>query len=355
MAAVSLCVNGIFAADPAFAYTGGNRVYVSEPLSLLASLPVLLITVSAMKKTGSEDLAALFRRAGRGFSLLLALPVCASLLICAALPLFEIAQVLERQVYDGAGFLSILAFIIPVTAYIALKGAECVGRTAKCIVLLLAGALAVSVASAVRGFDASRLFPAPYGSAAALPAAWSHAFTFIPPLLALTVFGTALQGADYVRYSGVRAAIIAAFVCFAAQLAVSLCFTDDALEGLLAPIFRMGMLTPKQSFILRLDKLFIMIWLMGAMVSGAYCIYACSLLITKTAGLKSVVPASAADCVIVFALLLAGVETRQPALDRARRMLSEYGAAAVLLPLLTALSAALAGERRRERKRRASA
>lgn len=353
MAAISLCVNGIFSPDPSLLYAEDGRAYIAAPIAVLFALTVLLLIVRVMRDTGCGNAAELFRRAAGGASILFALPIVCALLLCAVAPFFTLTQVLQRLVFDGVNFINILAFILPVTAYMAIKGTECVGRTAKCFILLLLAAFAVSFVSAAQGFDASRLCPQPVGGMGSLGSAAALTAFVLPPLLGLTICGGFLQGAAYIRRSGINAALTAVVVCTAAQLAVSLCFPRTELTDILAPIFRMGLLSPKQSFVLRLDKLFIMIWLTGAMISGAYCVRSAALLVTGTLKTKGEVFVSAGFILAVGILLLCGESLNPREIESIRERISEWGGAAIMAPILVSLAICTARRNAKFIRRRA--
>ncbi len=340
---VSLCMNGVFAFDPAHEYEGGNSSYISLPLYVLIALVITLPVIGSVKKTGSRDIAEHIGKLPLGGALKLTLtPLYLLLLLCAARPLSTFAQVLHRLVYDGVSYTSILAFIIPVMAIMAWKGAEALGRTARCIAGALLSAFAVAVVSAVPGFEAYRLFPL-LGDGAAHFAGFtaSSLIAFLPPMLALTVLGPALQGAVFIKKAAARGALIAAIVVFAAQLAVSLAFTPQELGTMLMPLYRITFLKPNASYMFRLDKLFIMIWLGGCMVSGAFSIYSAALLFARSFGQRDVTPAVLVSCLLVCCLLLLERKLPPEILGKAVGMIEKYGVVSLAPLWISACAPAL--------------
>ena len=342
-AAVSLCMNGIFAIDGAYAYSGGNSTYVTVPLAALCSLLPILLLVFSMERCGSTSLSEhLLGVMGCVFGRLLAVLLGFALVICAALPLAAFAQVLHKLVYDGVKYSAILAFIFPVTVFTAIKGFESIGRTALCIAGFLLASFAAALISASNGYELYRLYPLMGGGAAHVASfSLSETLAFMPPLTALAVCAEALQGLDNVRRSACGASLISAAVCLAAQLAVGLSYPAEILTGMTLPLYRIGFLSANPGYLMRLDKLFIMIWLMGAMLSGAYCIYSASRLYAGVFRQRDVTPAAAVVSLFVCGSLLALLEDESGAVSRIGGIAARYGFALVLMPVLAASAAGL--------------
>ena len=335
VAAIALSTGGVFGIDPVYAYLGGNSTYISMPLSIIVSLLIMLPVLKLMDATKCRDISELFlKSAGRAGGIMLMLPICAALLICAAKPLMAFAQVLHRMVYDGVKYSSIIVFMFPVAVFMAWKGLETVGRTAKCIAVLPLVALAAAVMSSASGFEIYRLFPlVGDGMKHFVLFAVSDTFVFIPPIAGLLICGEALGGNEFIRKAAVRSAFIAFAVCFIAQLAISLSFRSGLLAESVMPLYKIGFLTAKQSFVLRLDKLFIMIWLCGALVSCAYCIYSSSLFFSKMLSQKDVTASVAASSLITCTLLLEIIKVDNAVVEKIRNAISYYGALFLIIPL----------------------
>lgn len=351
-AAMSMCVNGVFAVDNSYAYEGGSSAFVTVPLSALLSLLHVLLLIKSMERQGSRDLAAHFNRMTGGFfgavSMLL---FSAGLVYCAAKPLANFAQVMQKLVYDGAKYTAILAFIIPVTVFAAWKGFECIGRTARCFAWLLIGMFLVAVISSVKGYEIYRLCPFLSDGAGHMAAfTASDTLLFLPPLAALTIEGGALQGHSHIRKAACGAALASAAITFIAQLAVSLAYPAAILKDMAMPLYRIGFLRADTGYVMRLDKLFIMVWLSGAMISSSYCIYSAARLFSGVFGQRDVRPAVGAVSLVVCGLILMGLEGRNGNIRTVNDIISRYGAAVVYSPMLAVTLAAFI--RRPDKKNR---
>ncbi|MCR5808002.1 MAG: spore germination protein [Clostridiales bacterium] len=342
LAAAALCVNGVFGLDPEYAYSKGNSTYLSLPLALMLALEIMLLLIKAAERTGSRDLAELMTDCFGGvLGVILTIPVLAGFVFCAARPMTAFLEVLHRLIYDGVGYTSILAYVIPVTVFIAWKGFESMGRLAAVFAGIMLAAFVFAAVSAAPDFEVYRLYPL-IGEGPGRFAAFtlSELVFFIPPLLGLLVNAKGLSGLAFVKKISFRAAIFAAVICGVTQLCVALIYPYGILSGLLMPLYRLNFLNLAHSYALRLDKIFIMIWLNGCIITAAYCIYSAALLYSKLFRQRDVTPAAAAFSLIVCGTVLAKAGKSFGFVYTADRFLTRYGAAAAAFP---AVSAALVG------------
>ncbi len=248
--ALTLSINGVFALDPGFLYGGGGGAYIAVPLSILLSL---LISRAFLKLIPDR------RRPPAALRVLL----CLGLAAFPALALRTFLHALQTLVYD-AGAVGLLAFILPAVLYIALRGDEVAAWTSRCFALALVLSLAVSVAFSASGFQTYRLYPLPTGNIPYLVGLTLLCTpAFVPPLLAAGL-------AEGEARTPTVSALISCAVTGAALFASALCFPAQMLENMPMPLYAAGALDPRQSFILRLDKLFIMLWLSGDMIALAH-------------------------------------------------------------------------------------
>ncbi|MBO4563257.1 MAG: GerAB/ArcD/ProY family transporter [Clostridia bacterium] len=344
-AAVSVCA--IFSVDPASAYTNGNSTYISIPLAALISLVPVLAVSRALERSGKGGLAEHLECAyGTAGAALFALPLTVSLLFCAARPMTCFLDVLQSLIYDGVSYASLAAFVFPVMALIAWKGFESIGRLALIVSGLLVFSLVFAVASAAPSFETYRLYPLMGVGAARFTQFTASELMFtLTPMSALLVCGKGLNGIAPMRKTAAAASIVSAAVCFSAQFAISLVYSYKGLTGLLMPLYRINFLSLAQSYALRLDKLFVMVWLSGAIVSSAYCVYAAARLHAGVFRERDITPAAASFSLVVCAAVLAAARMDYTAVKTANGIMLRFGAA---LPTVT-LTAALA-KGRKEKK-----
>ena len=314
-AAIAMCANGLFGVDQTYAYSAGNSTYISIPLSALLSLCVFLLLCASMKSSGASDLWQLLERSlGTAVGIFAALTICVSLLICACVPIGNLTHVLDDLVFEGVEFPVLLAFLLPTAAFLAFKGLETIGRTAKCYAALLVLSLIAAAASSVKGFESYRFFPiVGDGLGHMLCFSASEGVCFLPPLTALLIFGDGLQGVEHSRKAGIRAALASAAVCLISQLMLAGLYTYRGLSEIFMPLCRVNYLGIERSYVMWLDKLLVMAWLNAGMISAAYCVYAAALLFARAFGQRDVTPAVAfmtlAVCVPVLAEFEFGLDT----------------------------------------------
>lgn len=336
LAALSLFTCGVFSIDPKTAYANGNSTYLSLPLAVIISLSALIpaMLVLNWKRVG---LNGLFTYAfGKVGGIVAAVILSVSFVWAAAKPMTEFLLVLTRLVYDGVPYMRIVLYILPVTVFIAWKGFESVGRLA----LIFSGLILISVAAAALSaspeFAAYRLYPLPSGNADFFKTAFSGSVFFLPPLAALLVNEEGLGGVKNVRKTLAAAAFISAAAIGLVQFALALIYPHRVLSGLLMPLYRINFLSLRQSYALRLDKLFIMVWLLGCVISCAYLIYSASYLLTKTFSARDVTPAVLTVSAAVFFLVTAEFSENYARAEAVGSFFSRFGSLFALIPPLLA-------------------
>ena len=348
----AMAVNGIFSTEPSWAYSSGNSAYISAPVSCALAALTAAAVFSLLERTNADSLQSLLRsRFGRLGSALLVLPLAAALVICAARPISVFAQVLHRQVYDGSGYFSILAFIIPVTFFMAAKGARSVSGTAVCVAFVFAGALIAGVLLPMRGFETYRLYPIMGdGAGHMLRFAASDELFVAAPLVGLCAFGNGFISLSNVKRGSLIAAAAAAFLIAVCRFAEGLAYDPKTLSDMLMPLYRLSFVSPRPGALVRFDKLMIMLWLSGCMVSSAYCITAAAELLEPSAE-NAKIPRLPMVICMAAVLLIVILPLRVPddTLIKARLFVSKYGAILLLPTLAAAAAAALKTPKRNKR------
>ena len=348
LTAISLFINGLFSADSRTAYANGNSTYLSIPLAVMLSLILTMLLMNASKN--DENLPELMRRGtGRIGAAILSLPIAAAFVLAAAKPLVGFAEVLHRLVFDGVSYWAILLYVFPVTVFIAWKGFESLGRLALIFSGLILASVVIAAVSASPEFDSSRLYPLlGTGPKEFLSFTASETLFLLPPLIAAHINLKGLNGREQARKIAVISALLAALLVGLTQLALGLIFPYKVLAGLLLPLYRINFLSLSQSYVLRLDKLFIMVWLTGSIISSAYLIFSASLLVTSAFGARNNTPAVLALSFAVLAVMSVGFTAELGAADALLRF--ETGPAPLLAVLPLLLAAVLSVMKRRERK-----
>lgn len=302
-AVTALFFCGVFSIEGTQAYALNIPVFLAVPLSLLLSLAPVLLASFAMRRAGIHTLHELIRTSlGRAVGSFASILLAAGALFASVNPLADCVQVLHKLVYDGAAYRRILAFLLVPLLVLCVKGFKCITRTALVFAIPLGASVAAAVITAVPGFEPARLYPFPgCSSRDFIRFTASYRFAFLPALTAPLAFpfssGISLK-------TPVKAALTAFAFIAVSLLAVRLCYPSVMLVGLSMPLYRIGLMRPGPGFLLRLDKLFIMVWLSGSLISASFLMRFAVELVSAVFDLrKKVIPASLLPILAVLAVL----------------------------------------------------
>lgn len=348
-AAISMTTSALFTLDFADCYRNGNSTYVTFPAAALISLALFLTAVSAVKKSGAEDLAEFltlaFGRAGAAFWGFI-LSVC--LVWAAFLPLSRFVQAMHGVFYEGVSYVKLTMFILPSALILCLLGFETIGRTAKCFSVLLLLMFAATVLSASGGFETYRLYPLlGNGLRENTVSAFTQTFAFLPALLTLIILSGGLNGIDAAKKTGLIASFAAAAVCFTAQLTLGMIYTYTELSMLFIPLYRLNHLSILENSLMRLDKLSHMVWLNGSIIAGAFYIYGASFLFCRLFSMKDVRPAVSTNVILTVILILMKFSGSFYKMLPLLNIMNDYGFLIITGILLAAMVFALLKSRRK--------
>lgn len=339
LTSAAMITNGLFALDPEFAYAKGNSAYLALPLSALVSLVIVLLLLGSMKRAGSKDLAEhLQNRFGRMGALIAAIPIIAALVICAAEPMTAFMRVLHRLVYDGVSFYAILFFIFPITVCAAWKGLETLTRTAIILLSVMLVSFAAACLAAIPDFRAYRLYPIiGDGIRHFIYLSAAETLAFLTPLTAAAIHMQGMHGARSAQKVVLIASIASALVMGSVELAVSAIYPYKVLSGLLMPLYRINFLSLSQSYLIRLDKLYITVWLGVCVLSSAYMTNSAAHLFARSFRLRDVTPAVASFSLILLSVLLISVTARYGFLSGIHNALVRFGWLGIFVPVVAAI------------------
>lgn len=338
LTSAAMITNGLFALDPEFAYAEGNSAYIALPLSAIVSLFAALALFASMKRSNSADLYGhLETSLGRYGALAASICIMAAFMYCAAEPMIAFLRVLHRLVYDGVSYASILFFVFPMVVYAAWKGLETLSRSAIVLFAVMLASFAAAILAAAPDLEAYRLYPIMgdgAGHFAFLTAAQTLAF--LPPLAAAAVNMKGMNGVRSAQKAALYASVVSAAVVGAAELALSAIYPYKVLSGLLMPLYRINFLSLSQSYLIRLDKLYITVWLGVCMLSSAYMVFSASHLFARCFGQKDVTPAAASFSLILLGILLISVKGGRAFLSETHRALVRFGWIGMIVPVAAA-------------------
>lgn len=339
LTAAAMITNGLFALDPEYAYADGNSAYLALPLSAAVSLCITLILLRSMERSGSKDLAEHFSaRFGSVGGALVSLPLLAAFVISSAEPMISFLRVLHRLVFDGVSYTAILFFVFPVTVFAAWKGLETLSRTAIIVLAVVLVTMAAACFAAVPDFASYRLYPIMGdGAAHFIKLTASETLAFLTPLSAAAVNMKGMHGTRSARKAVLWAALLSAAVTGAVELALSAIYPYKVLAGLNMPLYRINFLSLSQSYLIRLDKLYVMLWLGGCMLSSAYMIYSAAHLYALLFRQRDVTPAAASFSLLLLGLLIVSVKAGYAFLETIHRAVVRLGWLLAAVPIAAAI------------------
>ncbi len=346
LALTGLCV---FTLDSKTAYAPGNTTYIWLPAGVLLALLSALLVAYVMRKGDYGDLMQLYY-AGLG-------PVFgrASLLVLAAVLFYQSLKLqtsfinaLQSYIFADSQYEPIALWIMLPALYIAWGGLERIGRSAKCVTFLAALSMLIVLVAPAKAFSLFRLFPFPGDPMGkiGIKTLSSTAEALPSLLLALGLCG-GMQGRSNAKKSITIAALIAAALVFAVQLALALVFTSTQLQSMYMPLFRIDMTMLPGSYFVRQDKIELFLWIFGAIPALAFLEYGIALLFCKTTGMRDIRPALLSVFLWMLFCQLWLNSGFYASYESALRWMDAYGFIPVYAPLIAALIiAALAAKKK---------
>ncbi len=307
MTAMTITACAVFLLDSQKTYTNGNASYVSLPLAIALSVAPFLLLWAAMKRAGAKDLTELADRAcGKLVGGVLSALAVLLLFLTAWRLLDRFTTFVHSFVMASAEYVSVLVWVVGVSAYLAYRGLECVSRMAKIFGAFLGVLLLFGIFSMGKSLDFTRLSPFPGDIAAAGRDVVARTAEGFPVLLGLLCIAPALQGEANIRRTAVCGAAIAAVLTGLVQLGLGMAYTYHDLREMYVPMYRLKMILTRESYWFRLDQISLYIWLIGGMLSAAYCLYVSSLVATRRFCPRDVRPATVSLCALVALWLYLG-------------------------------------------------
>ncbi len=303
LAAISMCVVGLFTLDPDFTYSNGNVSYVTLAIAAILSLLVFLLVSACMKRSGYEELSEMLEdTCGKVGRSVISTILMLGFAFAAYDPLARFVQVMHGLFFSGVTYRMILVFMLPSIIIIAWMGLETLGRTAKCYFILLLVVTLATVLAAAGEYESYRLYPIlGCGLKQGMQLSLSETVAFLPAFTALLICCKGLNGHKNMRNVGIYAGLISAAICAVIQLLLGMVFTYSELQKLVMPLCRINHISIDEGNIMRLDKIAQIFWMNGSMLTGAFYIYAGSALFSRSFGIRDIRP------VVVPVGLLTGI------------------------------------------------
>jgi len=336
---IALVSSALFVLDIAEAYQYGNGTYVSFPGAILLALVLFLLLAGAMRASGQKDLLALMDFAfGKFVGNILSALICVLLFANAYFLISRFATMVHALVFMEVTLFPVLLWIVPVVIYIAFHGFECIARIAKCFGVILGACLLLSLLFPIDGYEAYRLFPLPLNHWDTIAAdAFTGTFATIPAMLALLCMAQGMQGVQSAKKAGIIGAAVSIGLVAAVQVAIGMTFTYTELQNMFVPLYRLNLKLVQESYFFRLDKMLLFLWLIGALIAGAYYLYGAGFVFCRRWSRYDIRPAVIAAGII----LLCCLTTEHMGQLQAFQVVRQYGSWLLVVPFTAAAAVAL--------------
>lgn len=151
------------------------------------------------------------------------------------------------------------------------------------------------------------------------------------------MYGAGHAGCAKRKKAGVIGAVISIGLVAAAQIAIGMTFTYTELQNMFVPLYRLNLKLIQESYFFRLDKMLLFLWLIGALIAGAYYLYGAGFVFCRRWSRYDVRPAVIAAGIILLCCLT--VEHMKQL--QAFQVVRQYGSWLLVIPFTAAAAVAL--------------
>lgn len=295
--------SGCFAFDNRVQFEHGNASYWTYFFAMLLSLLLFEATVSAIKRRGGRDLSTLI--GASGIKAVLVVPLLLALLLGAVQPQAQFLLTVTQYVFVEAKQTSVCLYVLPCFLLLTALGAETIVRTSRLFLPMLCLSLFAALALALPQYRAYRLFPMPITAPLSLTLECVQTLfrTFLP-LLALLCIGEGTQNLDAMRFSGRLGTLIGGGLTVLVLLGLSLTFSYANLRDMPSPFYRLLVEVRTENPTMRLDRATLFLWMAISLLSSSFYLYAASVLLMKTFGVRDVRPVAFLLSALAVTLML---------------------------------------------------
>ncbi|PKM73102.1 MAG: spore gernimation protein [Firmicutes bacterium HGW-Firmicutes-16] len=170
--------------------------------------------------------------------------------------------------------LSVLAVLfVAVVMVVAVLGLESIARVAKFFAYTLLFFFVFVILLCVQNYQVTNLFPVGgYGIDKTLIHGLKRCSAY-DEVMILTVFAGSLQGTKYLKKAGCISLFISGAIISIGLFCFSLAFPVQVLQELTSPMFTMARSISYGAFLQRLDPIFVFMWTISTLITGAIFFY----------------------------------------------------------------------------------
>ncbi|MBR0081331.1 MAG: GerAB/ArcD/ProY family transporter [Clostridia bacterium] len=281
---------GCFSTDESGLYDTGNQLHFATLTALLLSVLLLYGCIAGLRRAGADSLGALLRRMPRFWGILTAAALTLALLLAAALPGLRFLRALTGFIYIDANPMRILLYCVPCLVLLSALGMETLCRTGRILLPITLFVTLIGLGSDIPLYRLYRLFPLFTSGEKLLRQSLVSLLRFVPVVLILLTTARGAQGWEHVRRAGTMGLLLGGALTILAEICLGLSYRYTELRELSAPLYRLMVEIDTDNASVRLDRVVLFVWTMAALFASACAVYAASLLLSETAGVRDVRP-----------------------------------------------------------------
>jgi hypothetical protein len=323
MVLIATFFGSCFGTDNRMLYEHGNASYLVQILASIQALLLFEAVVWALRLRGGLDLSALIGKSR--FKAVFAVPLILALVLAAMQPLEYFLIAITQYVFTDAKQVTVCLYLLPCLLLLTALGAETLMRTSRLFLPLLLLSIVGALLLGIGQYRSDRLFPIPLKEPMRIfTLSGTVQFSVIPPLMALLCVGEGTQDRLAMRSAGRIGAIGGGLLASGAFFALAQSFTYVRLKNMPTPFYDMLVAVRTVNPTLRIDRAVLFLWLIGAILTAAFYLYAACVLLCKTFGVHDIRPAAfCVSAITVTLMLVLYYDTN--ATETIRQAISGYG------------------------------
>lgn len=342
----SICIKVFFSSPAILVNYTGTSAWYAETLSGLVALIFFGFICKLYKRFPGCDLVDIYKESlGKILGCGLAFIFAVYLFFVAETSLCELYQILRVYVYPLSPNWYLSGLFVVSLYIVCLLGLESLARVAKLLVyFMLVGVILILVFS-YGNYNVNNLYPIlGYGIGETLKHGVLRSSIFGEVLL-LLVFARSLQGYKFVKREGIISIIISTILVSLVVLSFLMSYPYYRLREITAPMYELTTLISFGRFFGRVESGFLLIWIIGTLISVSLVFYAFIWLYCKLFNISDKKPVVLSGCIILFLLSLMQKDI-VTVITRNISYLRTYGSIPFFIfPLLALIVASIRGKR----------
>ncbi|MGE5405385.1 MAG: GerAB/ArcD/ProY family transporter [Candidatus Saccharibacteria bacterium] len=303
---VTAISNRIFFTAPAtVARATGTAGWYMALISNLTTIVAFYFIYLLLKRFPNKNLFEIFDLSwGRFIGFILSFIYASAFLFATGTLLREFLDMLKVFVFPRTPLGALIFAVLVVIVTAAFLGFETIARVASLASYTSLAGYIILLLLAVNDYRFSNLFPIlGYGLGKTVIEGLSRSSAFSEVII-LAVFAGSLQGVQHIKKAGFRALIISGLIISSGILCITMAFSYANFQEQTAPLFVMVRFIKYGPFFQRIDPLFLLLWIISAIIASSTLFYSAVSSYCKTFRLLDARPVIIPMAVLLFAITL---------------------------------------------------